>query len=181
MELIVALAIVTVFPSVTTEPPPKPRGTLDNLVLIVKTSKQAVVNVKEVTLPNGKVYKTASTVNGGVYDGDMREQIGKALISTGINLANYGVADSAGSSQQQPNYFRQTVIHQSVGMYANGRIRHGYSGGNGMATLHDVHGNEFSHELGHGYGLGHYPGGGRWSSHHMDSGWGYDAFRHRML
>lgn len=139
------------------------------------------VRLSSVTLPNGTVYKTASTMKGGVYDGDMREQIGKALISTGINLANYGIADSAGSSQQQPNHFRQTVIHQSVGMYSNGRVRHGLSGGNGMATLYDLHGNEFSHELGHGYGLGHYPGGGRWSSHHMDSGWGYDAFRHRML
>lgn len=139
------------------------------------------VRLGSVTLPNGTVYKTASSGNGGVHEGDMREHIGKALISTGINLANYGVPDSAGSSQNHPNYFRQTVIHQSVGMYANGRVRHGLSGGNGMATLYDLHGNEFSHELGHGYGLGHYPGGGRWSSHHMDSGWGYDAFRHRML
>jgi C4-dicarboxylate transporter DctM subunit len=55
--MFVALAIVTFFPGLTTEPPPKPRGTLDGLVAIVQASKQAVVNVKEVTLPNGKVVK----------------------------------------------------------------------------------------------------------------------------
>ncbi len=55
--MFVALAIVTVVPSVTTEPPPKPRGTLDGLVAVVKSSKQAVINVKEVTAPDGKVFK----------------------------------------------------------------------------------------------------------------------------
>jgi C4-dicarboxylate transporter DctM subunit len=64
--MFVALAIVTVVPSVTTEPPPKPRGTLDGLVAVVKSSKQAVINVKEVTAPDGKVFKQAEC--GAIID-----------------------------------------------------------------------------------------------------------------
>ncbi len=138
------------------------------------------LHLDRVVLPNGTVYTTASADQGGVYSGDMRD-LGKALISTGINLANYGIVDSAGSSQEQPGYFRETVVHQNIGRYANGIVRHGLSGGNGIATLIDTTGNEFSHELGHGYGLGHFPGGGFWSSHNAKSGWGYDGFRNRML
>jgi hypothetical protein len=47
--------------------------------------------------------------------------------------------------------------------------------------LLDTSGNEFSHELGHDHGLGHYPGGGKWSTHNPNSGWGYDAFYQRMI
>ncbi|GLK90497.1 hypothetical protein GCM10017655_35610 [Pseudomonas turukhanskensis] len=139
------------------------------------------IHLEKVVLPNGTTYTSASADRGSVYSGDMRENIGKALISTGINLANYGIVDSAGRSQEQPEHFRQVVVHQSVGNYANGVVRHGLSGGNGMATLLSTSGNEFAHEMGHAFGLEHYPGGGRWSSHHGESGWGYDAFRNRLL
>lgn len=53
-----------------------------------------------------------------------------------------------------------------------------------MTTLYDTKGNEFSHEIGHHYGLGHFPGekdGNHfWSGHHHDSGWGYIGYRKRM-
>ena len=53
-----------------------------------------------------------------------------------------------------------------------------------MLTLIDSVGNEFSHEIGHHYGLGHYPGSVNnnmfWAAHHADSGWGYIAFRNKM-
>lgn len=55
--MIVALFIVTYVPSLTYVPPPKPRGNLDGLVQVVRESAQAVLNVKEVTLPDGKVKK----------------------------------------------------------------------------------------------------------------------------
>ncbi len=53
---------------------------------------------------------------------------------------------------------QSVVIHHARGKYANGESNHGLSGGNGILTLIDSVGNEFSHEIGHHYGLGHYPG-----------------------
>jgi hypothetical protein len=46
--------IVTYIPALTVVPPPKPRGTVDGLVRVVKSSYEAVGNVKEITLPDGK-------------------------------------------------------------------------------------------------------------------------------
>ena len=53
----VALMIVTYVPSLTVVPAPKPRGTLEGLTSVVRSSAQAVVNVSEVTLPDGRVKK----------------------------------------------------------------------------------------------------------------------------
>jgi len=139
------------------------------------------INLNKVTLANGTVYTSASSDWGGVYSGDMREYIGKALISTGINLANYGISSSGGTSQYQPAHYMQIVVHHSIGKYGNGVQQHGLSGGNGMATLYGTQGNEFSHELGHNYGLGHYPNGFAGSFHTRTTGWGYDTLRHRMI
>lgn len=139
------------------------------------------VRLQPIRMPDGRLYTTASTDQGGVYDGDMRENIGKAMISIGINNANFGIVDTAGAEQVQPQYYRQVVVHTNVGVYANGVQVHGLSGGNGMATLISTDGNEFSHELGHNHGLGHYPGGGRWSAQNPDSGWGYDDWRSRFI
>lgn len=146
------------------------------------------VDLKKVIVGNGKIYTERSDGEGGVYAGDMRENVGKAQVSTGINLATWG-ATSSPMNQRQPGVTNQRVIHHSAGMYTNGRQTHGLSGGNGMATLYDSVGNELSHELGHSYGLGHYPGMDnsktgddrvRNASHHMDSGWGWIAHRQLM-
>jgi hypothetical protein len=139
------------------------------------------IHLDRVVLPSGVVYTTASSTAGGVYEGDMREHIGKSLISVGINNANFGIVDSAGEAQEQPSYYHQVVVHTNRGIYTNGLQVHGLSGGNGMATLYRSDGNEFSHELGHAHSLGHYPGGGEWSVHDGNSGWGYDAYRKRMV
>ncbi len=53
--MIVALAVVTYVPALTVVPDPKPRGNLDGLVQLVRSSVVAISNVKEVTLPTGKV------------------------------------------------------------------------------------------------------------------------------
>ena len=136
----------------------------------------------------GTIYTDASSSTGGVYDGDMREDVGKAQVSTGINLANFGTSSSR-MNQSQPGTFNQRIIHHSAGLYANGVQAHGLSGGNGMATLYSSRGNELSHELGHSYGLGHYPGTNNSAtgdakvinaSQHSESGWGYIAYRDRM-
>ncbi|MGN0064723.1 MAG: M66 family metalloprotease [Nocardioides sp.] len=148
------------------------------------------VELDRVIVASGAIYdaKNPAPGNGDVYSGDMRENVGKAQVSTGINLATWGITSSP-MNQSQPQVTNQRVIHHSAGLYANGRHSHGLSGGNGMATLYDSVGNELSHELGHSYGLGHFPGWDdsrtgddrvRNASHHMDSGWGWIGFRQRM-
>lgn len=142
------------------------------------------VKLTKVMVANGAIYDTASASEGGVYSGDMRENTAKATYSTGINLANWGVTSSDMQSQDQPHVTQNVVLHHARGVYVNGQQSHGLSGGNGIMTLYSSRGNEFSHEIGHHYGLGHYPGeeGGNyfWAGHHHDSGWGYIGYRKRM-
>ena len=142
------------------------------------------MKLSRVMVANGTIYDTASVTEGSVYAGDMRENTGKSTVSVGINLANVGATASGMASQERPSVFQNVVAHHNVGMYANGRQAHGLSGGNGMLTVYSTSGNEFSHEIGHHYGLGHYPGQNGtnyfWSGHHHDSGWGYIAYRKRM-
>lgn len=142
------------------------------------------VRLSRVMVASGVIYDTASSVAGDVYSGDMRENTAKSTFSTGINLANIGVTSAGMASQQNPHLTQAAVIHHAQGVYSNGVQWHGLSGGNGILTLEDSVGNEFSHEIGHHYGLGHYPGqdGDNYflSAHHYDSGWGYIAHRKRM-
>ncbi len=140
------------------------------------------VKFDKVVLPNGTVYTEHSEDEGKIHFGDMREHIGKALVSKGINWANIGHATTWAAGNQEPlRPYRQITAHNSWGHYANGVVKHGLSGGGSFATLTSTNGNEFSHELGHDHGMGHYPGGGKWFSHHLQSGWGYDAFYQRMI
>merc|ERR1711862_245195 len=118
--------------------------------------------------------------NGGWHSGDMRQHTGKILLSHGIDLANYGISSSwAQSESPHPFTCAFLAAHNTVGMYQNGRQVHGGSGGNGMITLDASVGNEFSHEVGHNYGLGHYPGGFEGSVHRppnkINSSWGWDS------
>jgi hypothetical protein len=142
------------------------------------------VKLDRVMIGSGVIYDTASAGEGGVYSGDMRENTAKSTFSTGINLANWGITSAGMVSQQQPQLTQTAVIHHAAGTYSNGRQTHGLSGGNGILTLYNAVGNEFSHEIGHHYGIGHYPGekNGNYflAVHHHDSGWGYIAYRKRM-
>lgn len=142
------------------------------------------IQLDRVMIADGTIYDTTSASQGGVYDGDMRENVGKSTFSVGINLANWGITSASMASQNQPQLTQTVVAHHSRGKYANGESNHGLSGGNGMLTLYDSVGNEFSHEIGHHYGLGHYPGqegdNQFWTSHHADSGWGYIPYRNMM-
>lgn len=148
------------------------------------------VHLRKVTLPNGKIYTKASEdENPGWHGGDMREFVGKRLYSIGINNANFGVTDTAGGSAHWPRPFSHITSHNSRGVYLakdkeTGIIRtktvqHGGSGGGGIVTLDNTRGNEWSHELAHNFGRGHYPS---WSSiHDMESGWGWDARYNRFI
>ena len=142
------------------------------------------VTLSRVMVATGTIYDKESAVTGDVYSGDMRENTAKSTFSVGINLANFGVTSAGMQSQEQPQVFQTAVIHHARGKYSNGVVEHGLSGGNGILTLGTSQGNEFSHEIGHHYGIGHYPGQNGtdffWSAHHQDSGWGFIAYRKRM-
>ncbi|KYQ83763.1 glycosyl transferase [Acinetobacter sp. NRRL B-65365] len=142
------------------------------------------LRLNKVMVASGVIYDTASATTGDVYSGDMRENTAKSTFGVGINLANWGITSASMASQEQPQLTQSVVAHYAHGKYSNGEATHGLSGGNGMLTLIDSVGNEFSHEIGHHYGLGHYPGAvGEnmfWAAHHADSGWGYIAFRNKM-
>lgn len=140
------------------------------------------VHFQFIELANGTLYTERSADTGTVHAGDLRQRIGKELISLGINNASYGIHCSPGSGENGLNkHFvtAQLTAHTSVGNYANGRVIHGLSGGGSMVTLNKITGNEFSHELGHNYGLGHYPNGFAGSVHRAatarNSAWGWDS------
>lgn len=143
------------------------------------------VHLKEVMLPDGSRLTQQDPSEGGWHTGTMREDIGKELISTGINYANYGVNSTAGRGADFPLTAALLTAHNSQGRYANGVQVHGGSGGGGVVTLDASLGNEFSHEVGHNYGLGHYVGGFDGSVHRpagaINSSWGWDADLKRFL
>lgn len=148
-------------------------------------AKYDEVILQKVMVASGTIYDTVSAVEGSVYAGDMRENTAKSTFSVGINLANWGVTSSSMQSQHQPQVTQSVVVHHARGVYQNGEVNHGLSGGNSILTLYDSVGNEFSHEIGHHYGLGHYPGQNvepinTWDRHHAESGWGYIGHRLRM-
>lgn len=134
--------------------------------------------LKEVMMPDGTLLADFDPSVGGVHEGAMRERIGKDLISWGIDNANYGINSSVAQGGH-PYSTAQITAHNSIGRYVNGIVIHGLSGGAGIVTLHSSIGNEFSHELGHNYGLGHYPNGFFGSVHRSadepGSCWGWDS------
>lgn len=134
---------------------------------------------EEIMLPNGTFLDSIDyTSDGGIYTGSMRQSIGKILVSQGVNLANYGIFSTTATSEY--GYLAsQVTAHKSRGHYRNGIQEHGLSGGAGMVTLSSTIGNEWSHELGHNWGLGHYVGGFDGSIHRpadqINSTWGWDS------
>ncbi|CCN38704.1 exported hypothetical protein [Vibrio nigripulchritudo SFn27] len=143
-------------------------------------------HLTEIVLPSGEKLTDFDPGNGGIHRGTMRQQIAKVLISHGIDNANYGISSSGGTKESwHPYSAAQITAHNAIGRYANGVQLHGLSGGNGMVTLKASEGNEFSHELGHNYGLGHFPGGFSGainrSAEHRNSTWGWDADLNHFL
>jgi hypothetical protein len=142
------------------------------------------LTLDRVMMADGRILTGASPGEADVHHGDMRENVGKSQVSIGINLANYGIASSVNGDQGVDRTTPQIVYHHSAGNYANGRKVHGLSGGGAIATLYGSTGNEWSHEFGHNFGMGHYPGANGtdyfWTAHHADSGWGYIGHRKRM-
>ena len=153
--------------------------------LLVNGKYEDVV-LNEVILSSGKIYTGQSDYqNPDAYSGDMREDVAKAQFSVGIDLANKGVASSPlNQTHEIAHDMFYFTVHHTQGKYAGGKEQgHGLSGGNGIGTLYASSGNEFSHEVGHGYNLGHYPFSetvAYGSIHGYQTGWGYDAYHNRM-
>ena len=142
--------------------------------------------LKPVIIRNGTIYHdNSSYANPDAYSGDMREDVAKAQVSVGIDLANKGVASSAlNQSHEITHDMFYFTVHHAQGKYAGGKVQgHGLSGGNGIGTLYASKDNEFSHEVGHGYNMGHYPNSNEsadGSIHGYSTSWGYDAYKNRM-
>lgn len=150
-------------------------------------SRYESVYFETVVLPTGEVLTTTNPepTNGDVYTGFMREYIGKELISLGIDHANFGITSSKSSGGSYPYWTAQITAHTSRGLYQNGIVDHGLSGGGGIVTLYSSTNNEFSHELGHNYGLGHFEGDAKGSIHRpandVNSTWGWDSKRNLFI
>jgi hypothetical protein len=150
-------------------------------------SRYESVYFDKVVMPTGEVYTPNSPdpSSGGWHTGGMREAIGKELVSLGIDHANFGISSSRSTGGSYPFWTAQITAHNTIGKYANGNIIHGGSGGGGIVTLDSSIGNEFSHELGHNYGLGHYEGGAKGTIHRpandVNSTWGWDSKRNILI
>ncbi|MEG0008800.1 MAG: M66 family metalloprotease [Aeromonas sp.] len=149
-------------------------------------SQYAPLSLSEVMLPDGTLLTDFDPSQGGWHEGTMRQRIGKELVSLGIDNANYGINSTAGEGESShPYVVAQLAAHNSRGKYANGVQVHGGSGGGGIVTLDSSLGNEFSHEVGHNYGLGHYVGGFAGSVHRSaeaaNSSWGWDGDKNRFI
>ncbi|MGL4474372.1 MAG: M66 family metalloprotease, partial [Shewanella sp.] len=147
-------------------------------------SQYESLHLSEVMLPNGTLLTDFDPSTGGWHEGAMREYIGKDLISLGIDNANYGINNSEGEAGH-PYIASQLTAHNSRGNYQNGVVTHGGSGGSGIVTLDNSLGNEFSHEVGHNFGIGHFPGGFKGSIHSpataINSTWGWDADLNKFI
>ncbi|CBL44758.1 similar to toxr-activated gene A protein, TagA [gamma proteobacterium HdN1] len=161
--------------------------------------RQTIVNkggkARVYDLDSADVNDHFSDGTGDVYSGDMRGDVAKSQFSVGINLANIGIS-SWDLTQNYPKSIKMITSHHAHGEYSctgqNGcpesghwRVEHGLSGGNGIGTIISTQGNEASHEWGHAYGLGHWPGSGlttdcRWADHNHMTGWGFIGHRNRL-
>ncbi|MEG2564945.1 MAG: M66 family metalloprotease [Acinetobacter sp.] len=149
-------------------------------------NRYAPLYLQEVMLPNGTLLTDFDPGTGGWHSGTMRQRIGKELISHGIDNANYGINSTAGEGEgSHPYVTAQLAAHNSRGNYSNGVQVHGGSGGGGIVTLDSSLGNEFSHEVGHNYGLGHYVDGFSGSVHrsadNINSTWGWDSDKYTFI
>ncbi len=143
--------------------------------------------LKKVIIKDGTIYTTDNPSpypNPSDHNGDLREDVAKAQVSVGINLANKGPASSALDQNHVINhdmfYF---TVHHTHGKYKIRVQGHGLSGGNGIGTLFKSAYSEFSHEVDHGYNKSHYPYAKESSDgcvHGYNTGWGYDAYKNRM-
>ena len=82
----------------------------------------APLALSEVMLPTGVLLKELDPSKGGWHNGDMRQHIGKELISHGIDNANYGLHSTAGRGERSHPYVTaQLAAHNTRGRYERRR------------------------------------------------------------
>ena len=143
-------------------------------------AKYSPIHLEEIYMPSNVIYTDASAGDGGVYGGDMHNRIALKILATGITNANKGMLASPSESLAS----KDTNIYPAIksrGIYANGFVRHGLHALQNIGTVYSMWGNEFSHEMGHTYGMWHYPGGGKWATQHREYGWGWDAHNNKYI
>ncbi|MFA1561905.1 M66 family metalloprotease [Aliivibrio fischeri] len=144
------------------------------------------IHFPEIMLPDGRLLQDYDPSKADGYGSDSHYRVARELVSAGINSANYGVNSSyvrSGTAWNIDNPYHavQVTVNMSVGKYAGGLINHGMLGSYvGVASVANSTGNEFSHEVGHEFGVGaHYPGGFNGAVHNRsterNSAWGWDA------
>ncbi|RYU67482.1 DUF5011 domain-containing protein [Aliivibrio finisterrensis] len=144
------------------------------------------IHFPEIMLPDGRLLQGYDPSKADAYGSDSHYRVARELVSAGINSANYGVNSSnvrSGTAWNIDNPYHavQVTVNMSVGKYSGGLINHGMLGSYvGVASVANSTGNEFSHEVGHEFGVGvHYPGGFSGAVHNRsterNSAWGWDA------
>ncbi|PSU92144.1 carbohydrate-binding protein [Photobacterium kishitanii] len=150
------------------------------------------VHLTEIMLPDGRLLVDVDPSTADAYGSDSHYRIARELISSGINSANYGVNSSSVRPQSQWNidavyHAAQVTVNNSRGNYSSGVINHGLLGSyRGVASVVSSTGNEFSHEVGHEFGVGnHYPGGFKGAVHNSsinkNSTWGWDVHKNLFI
>ncbi|MFD2176342.1 M66 family metalloprotease, partial [Veronia pacifica] len=150
--------------------------------LVVSTYEP--VYLKEVMTREGVLLKERAPDNGGWQAGSLRDWTATNLIALGIYAANHGanVTDVEWEVFRGPSFSAaQISAFLSIGMYQNGPVAHGGSGGYNrtLVTKGQDLGTEWTHEIGHNFNLWHYAGGfKRWAHQPADevnSTWGWDS------
>ncbi|EHN69070.1 M66 family metalloprotease [Aliivibrio fischeri] len=150
------------------------------------------IHFPEIMLPDGRLLQDVDPSKADGYGSDSHYRVARELVSAGINSANYGVNSSnvrnaTAWNIDNPYHAVQVTVNMSVGKYSGGLINHGMLGSYvGVASVANSTGNEFSHEVGHEFGVGaHYPGGFNGAVHNRsterNSAWGWDANKNLFI
>eukprot|EP00759_Apiculatamorpha_spiralis_P004715 PhF_6_TR12874/c0_g1_i1/m.20240 len=141
-------------------------------------SQYETLQLTEIMFPDGRLITSSDSSTGSLSTGDMLQWTGKALISLGINNANYGIFSSEPNEAGHPYVTAQITLFNSIGYYAKqGAIIHGGTGGNGTGALYNSTGTEFSKVLGLNFGLSTTASAGMTHGPPGQAGstWGYDS------
>ncbi len=170
-----------------TQPPDRTAQELDfeltaNYLQTIPASKLTVDNysplkLNEIVDVEGHRYTGKLPGKGDVYGGKA-EYFARRVIAPAILIANNGYLLAHEVKNWTPSLTRVNMLIK--GKYENGIVRHGLHCIGAMTFLTSTDLNEYSHELGHTFGLADYEGGQLGGHKHTD-GWAFDAYNNMFL